>query len=367
MEAKNTSKERARQNPLSPTQNEEPPQANEATTTFCEQTPETKSETAPNTPAIDNWKSAPLFSLLGATVGSMLEFLILSVVGALTNSTLGAPAAFFAIVSVYALIIYPSYFTPKPLIKSSRVISFLNYSVAGIVFGLLWNNNLRNSNLEKKPKKGSSYIVVVVLAALLLCSSIASGPHELPNENGAYEDPLLKDPLVNISTSDTTNSNKNGSYRTNNPESVLYRDDELGISFRYPSDWTQETLSEDREYLRWKAHPNSTTLVGVQFGTSEIEETDEASLTADDFAGMITELLPDCSNERVEQITLGENDYWKISGSGTYENSVAMYMTQLAHIENGRYYAFQYVAFSEEQGDLYYEDLESIATSAIFH
>lgn len=125
------------------------------------------------TPVIENWKPAPGFSFLGATAGYFILFYIMlmmqaalvMVSGEFIGSLISA-LLWLGVSAVYSLVVYPSYFTDKPLIKSSRAISFLNYAIGWIVFGALWNNNLRCSNLEKHPKKGYSYIVFAVLEFL---------------------------------------------------------------------------------------------------------------------------------------------------------------------------------------------------------
>jgi hypothetical protein len=60
----------------------------------------------------------------------------------------------------YALRVYPSYFTDKPVFKSSKVISFANFTFGAVIFGALWNTNLT----EKK--KGVSYIVSAIGSGL---------------------------------------------------------------------------------------------------------------------------------------------------------------------------------------------------------
>ena len=60
----------------------------------------------------------------------------------------------------YAVKVYPSYFSDKPLLTSSSTISFLNGLFGGIIFGCLWNYNLTNE------KMGVSYIVVTIMCGL---------------------------------------------------------------------------------------------------------------------------------------------------------------------------------------------------------
>lgn len=126
-------------------------------------------------PAVEEWKPAPGFSVLGALVGStalaFVRLMLASVVAIVAGDFIGSIVSlllWLGILAVYALVVYPSYFTSKPFIKSSKTISFLNYSVGWIIFGALWNSNLHCSNIEGRPKKGYSYIIFVALQVLYL-------------------------------------------------------------------------------------------------------------------------------------------------------------------------------------------------------
>jgi hypothetical protein len=63
---------------------------------------------------------------------------------------------------IYALRVYPSYFTDKPVFKSNKVISFANFTFGAVIFGILWNTNLTAK------KKGVSYIVSAVGSGLMI-------------------------------------------------------------------------------------------------------------------------------------------------------------------------------------------------------
>ena len=83
-----------------------------------------------------------------------------------------------AVTIIYAAIFYPSYFTTKPVLKSSSDISFANFLAGGLIFGWLWTRNLHNGHLTKSPDKGVSYIVAIVLAgvsALMATGSLLTG------------------------------------------------------------------------------------------------------------------------------------------------------------------------------------------------
>jgi len=61
---------------------------------------------------------------------------------------------------IHSIIVYPSLFEEKPKMKSGAAVSFINCLLGGVVFGLLWNNNL------SKGKIGISFKVYSVLISL---------------------------------------------------------------------------------------------------------------------------------------------------------------------------------------------------------
>jgi hypothetical protein len=132
-------------------------------------------------PVLQTWKSSVGFSVLGGLFGTPLLFLaspIAFLYIRLFPMWTGPPnpKAFVLILGlvgnllmlVYAAKFYPSYFTEKPRLGSSKLISFANFMFGGLVFGLLWNGNLT------KKTKGSSYLVSAVLSGMA-CFSFAFG------------------------------------------------------------------------------------------------------------------------------------------------------------------------------------------------
>ncbi len=78
------------------------------------------------------------------------------------------------LVILYASVFYPSYFTSNPMLRRSDDVSFANCFMGGIVFGLLWNENIRTSMLVKRPEKGASYIVAIVLGGIVVTNFMLS-------------------------------------------------------------------------------------------------------------------------------------------------------------------------------------------------
>lgn len=79
-----------------------------------------------------------------------------------------------ALAIVYAAVFYPSYFTDSPVLKRSDDISFANYFAGGIIFGYLWNKNIRFSQYVKRPEKGVSYIVAMAMGGVAASCLVAS-------------------------------------------------------------------------------------------------------------------------------------------------------------------------------------------------
>lgn len=79
-----------------------------------------------------------------------------------------------AVMLVYAAVFYPSYFAGDPVLKRCDGISFANYFAGGIIFGYLWNKNIRFSKCVKRPEKGASYVVAIALASVGLGGSVLS-------------------------------------------------------------------------------------------------------------------------------------------------------------------------------------------------
>lgn len=110
------------------------------------------------TPLFNTWKTSVLFSLLGLFAGVLMP--LLTLLPALIFGIFGYLVAMMVILGLqisYAAKVYPSYFTNKPMLRSSNAISFANFMFGGVIFGCIWNHNLTTRT------KGISYIVAIVL------------------------------------------------------------------------------------------------------------------------------------------------------------------------------------------------------------
>lgn len=111
-------------------------------------------------PLLNNWQTNVLFSILGILATAAINGFAGASVDANGNSNpmVGFLALIYVVFCiVYAVKIYPSFFSDKPMIDSSEAISFLNCFVGGLIFGLIWNHNLT------RREKGVAHIVFVVL------------------------------------------------------------------------------------------------------------------------------------------------------------------------------------------------------------
>lgn len=106
-----------------------------------------------------NWKTSVGMTILGVVLMS-----IISGLPRLFPSSSLISALLLIAGLVYALAIYPTYFSKDPKSVKAGTVSLLNGLFGGIIFGCLWNSNIT------KRKQGKSYIVYAVFAGLSLLS-----------------------------------------------------------------------------------------------------------------------------------------------------------------------------------------------------
>ncbi len=113
--------------------------------------------------ALNTWHTKPVPFIIGILIAVIYARIPLP--DSLLTVDLIIAGLFFIFGIVYALKIYPSYFTVKPMIRNSNVISFLNGLCGSIIFGCIWNSNLTN---RKKGVSNIVYVVVIILSAILM-------------------------------------------------------------------------------------------------------------------------------------------------------------------------------------------------------
>jgi len=120
----------------------------------CHQSTSQKQPMQSDESVLRAWKASWVFSIFGLLVAPFL-FGFIGLAG-FAGYALGV-----AMMIGYAALVYPSYFTEKPLLKSSRVISFANGLFGMYIFTALWNMNLTYRT------RGISHIVYSMLVPSL--------------------------------------------------------------------------------------------------------------------------------------------------------------------------------------------------------
>lgn len=202
--------------------------------------------------ALNGWKTSVGFSILGVVLAIawmvVIGFIISAVVeSALPNlssyATTGIVGPINGLVYqiaciLYALIVYPSYFKDKPLVKSNRAISCLNFLFGNVIFGALWNRSLTNR------QKGSSYIVFAVLSVLAVCSIGFQLATTMPHYIAANEQ--LTSSSSNAATSEqayTSNSNRVASYVNEDAGFAIDFESEPEVTYREGEGFNTETFT----------------------------------------------------------------------------------------------------------------------------
>lgn len=322
-------------------------------------------------PALKNWKPAPGFSALGLfcgllfwnlfyIAGALLVCLLLGVSNAAYEAGVSLFVLFRALaILFYALKYYVSYYGERPKIKSSRAISFLNYFFGTAIFGWCWNANLKRSHIIERPEKGSSYIVATVIYGIialiyvvLTCMWISSATYGIDEVSKAY---ILED----ASSPDIELGNNN-----------RYFDSAVGASFVLPNSWHKGALKEDRRFLRFKAEPDDGTPVLILYGAYSTGGSTDEEQVLEDFEGSISGTLSDCEDELIERVTISDNEFWEITGSGVnvYRGvDLPVSVTMLIHIENEIVYVFEYYDYAQDADtSLYKIGFDALVASAVF-
>lgn len=321
-------------------------------------------------PVIRNWKSAMFFSFLGIMTNCIIWELI-----AVTFGPFFAALIQTVLVIVYGAIFYRTYFTDKPIIRSCRTISFLNYAVSGVLFGWYWNVKIKWNHENLKIKQGSEkpYLTAgaspAIAAILFSLITLYFGWYQFFSPYTYVPQDHARSYSSSLQGSEAASTNT-GTSLSHAPGSSRFTDEESGVSFSMPNGWHQEELTEKRQWLRWKACPdNDKAYISVTYGTSE-DNPDMKDVSADVFKGMLSLYLDNCTDETVEKVMLGGTEYWKIAGSGTQDYNGTTFPISaviLMHTENGTGYQFQYFDYgSPVDTSTYYNDFEALVTSATY-
>ncbi len=311
-----------------------------STTSTVEASKENPPQTIECLPAIKNWKTSVGFSILGLFL-SIIALVIIEIPILVAIITyLGKAYSMLNVVSiaaplstavmgilgiVYALVVYPSYFTQKPLLKSSRVISLANIFFGNIIFGCIWNYNLSQSRYLGEPKQGASYAVFASFSVASICTvAISFFLIQFPTMQLArsYYEPVLSQEVA---------------VSENTAESEVFSDPVSGISFSVPAGWKDTTDEHSVDGAICVLEPeggNSNVMIGVMVSDvfSEMSAEDRQYLSDSGLSkeDMDTSILDeeyirwyhesgltavDESNTRLE--TIGGKEYWVTDVTGT--------------------------------------------------
>lgn len=341
-------------------------------------------------PAIADWKTSIGFSILGCLLSPLVAGCITVSVFMLINAYLGSAsqiASYDALMNVsgmlggavgailgicYALFLYSSCYGRNPVIKSSRLISFLNLLFGGIVFGCLWNANLTNCKVTGEVRKNVASTVFVVLSVLqIILTVVYFAFYQVPRIQYVkeyYEDRYASE------TIDTPVAVVSG---------VEYVDEALGLSFTIPEGWREKELLEEREYVKAKFLPKGEVDAGIVYSVIDLwgedatpyergllqrSDFDMEYFEPEDFAGIVEGDLEGCNDEDYYSTTLGGNTYYVYTGSGHAQGGLlpnADYVQEAIalHVVDGWAIIFQLVAPSESTCQEHIPDLLAFAAS----
>lgn len=324
---------------------------------------------AVDAPVLQTWKTSVGFSVLGLLVGfpllvslgTLLAIPLMMLTGlSSTQRGTGGPELSGLVgnvlMLVYALAVYPSYFSANPRLRSSKAISFANLMFGGLIFGLIWNGNLT------KKTKGISYIVSAVLSGLT-CLSLAvsiAGALLFGAASGSASGPAS---TSSMPVAPTLQKSVQPLARTG--EANVYTDTEAGASFVIPGTWTELPLSKERKLIdtKFQAPDAATVMYGSVDLWSLLTEEDKRGKTKEDFDSMddlkgdFSEILGYSGSDGTAQsVVLNGVEYFVLTIPVT-ANGSEMRSVQVVRVEKGRWYQFQY--FSPPPGDAPDQGLET--------
>jgi hypothetical protein len=348
--------------------------------------PYSTAQSVVDAPVLQTWKTSLGFSVLGLLLGTPLMMILafplailpMMLFAMVTGAS--SPQSFSPILALvgnalmlgYAVKIYPSYFSEKPRLKSSKLISFANFMFGGLIFGLLWNDNLT------KKTKGISYKVQAWLSGLM-CLWLALGIVVALFTSGASSPTESPSGLPPTQVPPTIERNVQALERIEGER--IYTDAETGASFAIPSTWTELPLSKERVFLdtKFAASDKAYTAYGSVDLWSVLPEQETRGKTREDFASMndVREKLYEmmgssgpyetAQNEAgqtaiagAQYIVLNGVEYLALHSESTNSKGVELGTVTLARVENGYLYQFQYMSTPAElEGGFEDEDLRT--------
>lgn len=268
-----------------------------------------KAKDAALPPVLQTWKTSPLFTALGLIASVVLSYFYVAVVQISYLIIAGGEQSIIpiyvaailgnAVLAIYLLAIFPSYLTDKPILRSSKVISFMNCAFGGGILGLLWNHNLT----KKWGKKSISHLVfgglsLVCIVVLLIGIAFFS---------------------VRPQASDVSQSSASATQQVQQS----YTNEASGMTFELPLGWESQEGNDSGYYLMFwpddeELYSGQSVSIAAEYAASpSVIDFDDA--TAE---GLISDVyLDECSITSSEQKQMGEIDYYAATATGKDEGA----------------------------------------------
>lgn len=332
-------------------------------------------------PVVANWKTSVGFSVLGvvasyvawfALVAGLSVGLAVAVGNASSVSYIGFLAGqvticFVAVLQiVYALVFYKSYFGEKPVLKSSKAISFANFLFGGVIFGALWNANLTKNRAKGWADKGSSYVVAVVLAAIAICGGLF--------EIGITASQMSRaSSVASVSASQTIKAQSSAAEES---AGEVYRDEVAGVSFTVPEGWDWYDVSDKVEDPYWRSQgvPDDSAVVTEDdayiianiYCFDNVEYSNVSELSDSGFEEMTTSFLRECEQVQVKRKTFRDIEYVVAYASG--DSGASPYEAMLFFtVQNGKMFLYDYSDVTNSSAFAKYrDDFEQLVASASY-
>lgn len=160
-----------------------------------------------------------------------------------------------------------------------------------------------------------------------------------------------------------------------NTEAFLYKDNDTGVEFSVPADWTQEALSQEREFLDVKFTSNKDAGSSILYGSTdvwaELSSSERAGFSRSDLNNSIFSLdeiaeTIGVTQSEVSKVTYGGNEYFEYAQENAFSFSGISFkttITALTRFENGYAYTFQ---FSGDKNNIRYKDFEALLESVTY-
>lgn len=341
------------------------------------------SSTIGNLPAIKDWKKASLFAFLGCLVSVAWRNIFYY---ALPLELGYIPIAVVAI--LYVALFYSSYFTEKPRVKSSRVISFLNCACLGVIFGCCLNANLRKSKESGTPIKGIAHNVAITFSVLvaLWCfvfygftpAGKAMKGYRYDAATGSYRTtapqtaPQVKDETTEPKADKEAAKAKEVTVPSTKTKITIpagWQYEEKSIEERKVSGFVfyppYASGSMDMDLLVWDVSEDLSEETLSQYG-GELSTSD---LSKDYVLEDNKSSLSSADDEKAEIVELGGEEYWKAEATGDRAASGSkMICMSYYHYDNKRIYQYiiRKLVESDQPLETLISDMEGIIKSAVY-